>query len=67
MLEKIGESLNVDRCFFYVYVIHLKNVVKLHLVWRRNDSIAGDYFQKKSIEESSFVDDDPLYRAALVC
>jgi len=66
VVEKIGESLNVDRCFLCVRDPS-KEYCRTSFVWRRNDSIAGDYFQNKWVEESSFIDDDPLYRAALAC
>ena len=66
IVAKIGESLNVDRCFICVRDPSKKRC-RTAFVWRRNDSIPDDYSQKKWIEESSFVNDDPLYQAALAC
>lgn len=66
VLEKIGETLNVDRCFLCIRDPSKKRC-QTPFVWKRNDSIAGDHFQCQWVEESSFVDDDPLYRAALAC
>ena len=65
-VKEIGESLNVDRCFLCVRDPS-KERCRTPFVWRRHNSIAGDYFQRKWVEESSFVNDDPLYRAALAC
>jgi len=46
VVEKISESLNVDRCFLCVRDPS-KERCQTPFVWRRNDSIASDYFQKK--------------------
>jgi len=66
VVEKIGEILNVDRCVLWARDPSRERC-RAAFVWRRNDSIADDYFQKQWVEESSFVNDDPLYRAALAC
>jgi GAF domain-containing protein len=66
VVKEMGETLNVDRCFLSVRDPS-KERCRTPFVWRRNNSIAGDYFQMKWVEESSFVTDDPLYRAALAC
>lgn len=65
-VAKIGEILNVDRCLLCVRDPS-KERCRTPFVWRRTDSIAGDAFQKKWVDEESFVKDDPLYRAALAC
>ncbi len=66
VVEKIGEILNVDRCVLWARDPSRERC-RAAFVWRRNDSIPGDYFQMKWIEENSFVNDDPLYQAALAC
>ncbi len=66
VVKEVGETLNVDRCFLCVRD-PLKERCRTPFVWKRNSSIPGDYFQMKSVEESSFVNDDPLYRSALAC
>ena len=66
VVEKVGEILNVDRVFLCVRDPS-KERCRTPFVWRRDPSIAGDYFQGKWVDESSFVNDDPLYRAALSC
>jgi GAF domain-containing protein len=66
IVKEVGETLNVDRCFLCVRD-PLKERCRTPFVWKRNNSIAGDYFQMKWVEESSFVHDDPLYRSALAC
>jgi GAF domain-containing protein len=66
VIENIGETLNVDRCFLCVRDPS-KERCRTPFVWRRSDSIAGDAFHGKWVDESSFVDNDPLYRAALAC
>lgn len=65
-IAKIGESLNVDRCVLCVRDPSKKRC-RTAFVWRRNDSIPDDYFQQKWVEETSFINDDPLYQAALAC
>lgn len=66
VVEKVGEILNVDRVFLCVRD-PTKQRCQTPFIWRRHESIPGDYFQGKWVDESSFVDDDPLYRAALSC
>lgn len=66
VVKNIGEILDVDRVFLCVRD-PLKERCRTPFVWRRHESIAGDFFQGKWVDESSFINDDPLYRAALAC
>jgi GAF domain-containing protein len=66
VVTKIGETLKVDRCSLWVRDPS-KEHCRTPFVWRRDVSIAGDGFDMKWVDEDSFVNDDPLYQAALAC
>ncbi|CAF4378714.1 unnamed protein product [Rotaria magnacalcarata] len=66
VVQRVGEILNVDRCFIGVRD-PLKQRCLLPFLWGRTNLKLNDFFQAKWVEEKSFIDDDPLYKVALAC
>ncbi|CAF3035356.1 unnamed protein product [Rotaria socialis] len=66
VVQRVGEILNVDRCFIGVRD-PLKERCLVAFVWGRPNFKSNEFSQANWVEEESFVDDDPLYKVALAC